>query len=237
MEEIKINIGQNKNNSYIKVNTEDDVELYDIDYEKEIPVTDSNIQIKNKRKSIEQQQNFCYKRIGNTFCFFGDKFGNPKLVIGPHWPMYFCFCGFMSFIFMVLFYSFWELLNPTLKILGVLNFSLFFFSYTFIFLINPGMPTINENSFIGMPREKYKYCNECKIWVSNEKTTEHCFECNVCVEGYDHHCPWTGKCIAKNNIIFFYVFITSILLSFAFFVFALTYAASKYEKKKKKFLI
>ena len=174
MEEIKINIGQNKNNSsYIKVNTEDDTELYDFNYEKELPVTDNNIQVKNNKKAFEQQQSFCYKRIGNTFCFLGDKFGNPKIVIGPHWPMYVCFCGFMSLVFFALFYSFWELLNPLLKILGIINFSIFFFSYTFIFLVNPGMPTINENSFIGMPREKYKYCNECKLWVSNEKTTEH----------------------------------------------------------------
>ena len=83
--------------------------------------------------------------------------------------MYVCFCGFMTLVFFALFYSFWELLNPLLKILGVINFSIFFFSYTFIFLVNPGMPTINENSFIGMPREKYKYCNECKIWVSNKR--------------------------------------------------------------------
>ena len=169
MEEIKINIGQNKNtSSYIKVNTEDDIELYDFNYEKEIPVTNNTIQIKNNKKALEQQQSFCYKRIGNTFCFYGDRYGNPKIVIGPHWPMYVCFCGFMSFIFIILFYSFWELLNPTLKILGVINFAIFFFSYTYIFLVNPGMPTINENSFIGMPREKYKYCNECKLWVSNE---------------------------------------------------------------------
>ena len=151
MEEIKINIGQNKNNSYIKVNTEDDIELYDFNYEKEIPVTNSNNQSKNKIRTIEQQQSFCYKRIGNTFCFLGDKLGNPKLVIGPHWPMYICFCGFMSFIYCILFYSFWELLNPTLKLLGTVNFSIFFFSYTYIFLVNPGLPTINENSFIGLP--------------------------------------------------------------------------------------
>ena len=50
MEDIKINIGQNKNNSYIKVNTDEDVELYDFNYEKEIPVTDNSNQIKNKRR-------------------------------------------------------------------------------------------------------------------------------------------------------------------------------------------
>ena len=27
----------------------------------------------------------------------------------------------------------------------------------------------------------------------------HCPDCNVCVEGYDHHCPWMGICIGKRN--------------------------------------
>ena len=233
MEEIKLNIGQNKNNSYIKVNTEEDVELYDFNYEKELPVTETNNLSQNRIKSINQPQNFFYKKIGNTFCFLGDKMGNPKIIIGPHWPMYICFCSFISFGFSFLFYYTWNMLNPFLKISGVITFLIFFLSYTYIFLANPGMPTINENSFIGKPRDKYKYCNECKIWVSNKKTTEHCFECNICIEGYDHHCPWTGKCIAKRNIYFFYIFITSIIFSFAYFVFSLTYAASKYEKIKK----
>ena len=234
MEEIKINIDKEKNNSYIKVNTEEDIELYDINYEKELPVTDINNQTKSRIRSINQYKHFCYKKIGNTFCFFSDDKGNPKIIIGPHWPMYICFCSFMCFMFFIQFKYIWDKLNLFLKISGVANFLIFFFSYTFIFLANPGMPTINENSFIGKPRDKYKYCNECKIWVSNKKTTEHCFECNICVEGYDHHCPWTGKCIAKNNIYFFYIFISSILFSFVYFVFSLTYAASKYEKYKKK---
>jgi hypothetical protein len=103
---MKLNIGPNKSNSYIKVNTEDDAEFYDFNYEKEMPVTNSNNINKNKGRSIDQQQSFCYKRIGNTFCFCGDKLGNPTLVIGPHWPMYVCFCGFMSFIFIIVFILF-----------------------------------------------------------------------------------------------------------------------------------
>lgn len=34
----------------------------------------------------------------------------------------------------------------------------------------------------------------------------HCPECNVCIEGYDHHCPWVGTCIGKKNFLFFIVF-------------------------------
>ena len=233
MEEVKLTIDKNKNkNSYIKISTEDDIELYDFNYEKELPVTDNNNTMSSAR-SINQQDSFIYKKIGNTFCFLGDKRGNPKIIIGPHWPMYICFSSFMSFLFILLFYSIWNLLNLFLKISGIGTFLMFTFSYTFIFLANPGMPVINENSFIGKPRDKYKYCNECKIWVSNRRSTEHCFECNICVEGYDRHCPWTGKCIGKRNIYCFYIFITSIIFSFIYFVFSLTYAASKYEIHKK----
>lgn len=27
----------------------------------------------------------------------------------------------------------------------------------------------------------------------------HCPDCNVCVEGYDHHCVWMGTCIGRGN--------------------------------------
>lgn len=28
---------------------------------------------------------------------------------------------------------------------------------------------------------------------------QHCPDCNVCIEGYDHHCVWMGTCIGKKN--------------------------------------
>ena len=34
----------------------------------------------------------------------------------------------------------------------------------------------------------------------------HCPECDVCVEGYDHHCPWMGTCIGSRNYTPFLVF-------------------------------
>lgn len=31
--------------------------------------------------------------------------------------------------------------------------------------------------------------------------------------GYDHHCPWTSKCIGKGNLLFFRMFLgTTVLL-------------------------
>ena len=48
-------------------------------------------------------------------------------------------------------------------------------------------------------------CKYCGFRVKPK--TYHCGECNVCVEGYDHHCPWTSKCIGRGNIVRFYVFL------------------------------
>jgi palmitoyltransferase ZDHHC9/14/18 len=38
----------------------------------------------------------------------------------------------------------------------------------------------------------------------------HCYDCDVCVEELDHHCPWTGKCIGKKNLRCFHLFLTSL---------------------------
>lgn len=35
----------------------------------------------------------------------------------------------------------------------------------------------------------------------------HCNDCDVCIEHYDHHCPWTSKCIGGGNLIQFYIFL------------------------------
>ena len=58
------------------------------------------------------------------------------------------------------------------------------------------------------------YCSICGVYKSDK--TEHCEECGVCIKEYDHHCPWTSKCIGKGNILFFYCFISSLLISFIF---------------------
>lgn len=52
--------------------------------------------------------------------------------------------------------------------------------------------------------------------------TFHCKRCNVCVEDHDHHCPWTSKCIGKNNLTRFNVFLTMVptFLIFTFISFA-----------------
>lgn len=40
--------------------------------------------------------------------------------------------------------------------------------------------------------------------------------------GYDHHCPWTSKCIGEGNLKGFYVFVISTMLFFGYLIFAMS---------------
>ncbi|OMJ82377.1 hypothetical protein SteCoe_16913 [Stentor coeruleus] len=55
-------------------------------------------------------------------------------------------------------------------------------------------------------RIKIKYCRTC--WISRPPRTSHCPDCDLCVEKFDHHCPWVGKCIGKCNYTKFLIFLT-----------------------------
>ena len=68
-------------------------------------------------------------------------------------------------------------------------------------------------------------CNICKI--ERPLTASHCYTCNVCVDELDHHCPWTGKCIAKKNLQVFYIFIWSLCFNIIFVIATIIYTVIK----------
>ena len=69
----------------------------------------------------------------------------------------------------------------------------------------------------------FKLCRECMLHHSGDVETVHCFECGVCIENYDHHCPWTGKCIGKYTLWTFYGFVFGTLALFVFLLFGLIF--------------
>lgn len=56
--------------------------------------------------------------------------------------------------------------------------------------------------------------------------THHCDECDVCVEGYDHHCPWVSKCIGARNLTVFKIFLGSTTLFMMYSIVALAIGIS-----------
>ena len=132
---------------------------------------------------------------------------SPRLVIGPHWYCYFIML-FIIYLIVKLITSklfpfipsssvktaFWVLL---LHILIVYTVNLFY---------NPGI-AMDELS----TKDKETFCTKCRKYVSI-KGTAHCDFCGVCIEGFDHHCIWIGKCVGKQNkCIFIYIIFTMVL--------------------------
>lgn len=135
-------------------------------------------------------------RIGNTYCFKFDINQEPKYTIGRNYLrglIIFAFYTVISiaFVIMLCFTIPW-LIFPYLGLVS-LTFLAFFQSY----LLNPGIilksiVNTDDNNLI-------KFCENCQIYVAKESASHHCHECDICIEGYDHHCGVIGKCIGKNN--------------------------------------
>ncbi|RHY24631.1 hypothetical protein DYB28_012356 [Aphanomyces astaci] len=52
--------------------------------------------------------------------------------------------------------------------------------------------------------------------IRRPRNAIHCYECEVCIDGMDHHCPWTGKCIGKKTLYWFYLFLWMICIHMTF---------------------
>jgi palmitoyltransferase len=74
--------------------------------------------------------------------------------------------------------------------------------------ISPGYLKKEPETKLKQLAEKYestKICFNC--FIKRVPRSRHCLICNLCVERFDHHCPWINNCIGARNFAIFYVFL------------------------------
>ena len=167
-----------------------------------------------------------YTKLGNCFCVFLNN--SLFIVVGPHWVFNLCIIPLISMILLgyIVYVVPQMQLYPSIG--GALIMFTCLFSYSITALKDPGIVLRDHlsDSTESAPSNS-TICSRCLI--VQDKTIEHCEDCNLCMKNLDHHCIFTGKCIAQNNLICFYLFLSSI---FGFFIFSLFFVFSLDIKTK-----
>ena len=190
------------------------------------PVNDTDTLYGNSFKkyylnSIRGNNNNIYcnfpKKMGNFYTYFFYQY-EPIIVLGDKkLSLVIIYEFILQFSFYISLYTFIPGVFTYMKYLFIAFYLNCFINHMFIFLLNPGIPSPDHYKKIFMNKKEYKllnkerksmllFCDMCNIIIDAKDGVEHCDECDICINQYDHHCYWTGKCIGKNNIIAFYLF-------------------------------
>ena len=190
-----------------------------ISYQSKQNKIDDTIQI-----DINNQEIFFI--YGRYKIFSYDSKGDPLFLIGPDYTFFIIILiiNLVYFFFLsILLLSFAKFY---IAIIGVILNIIQFGSTIICGIINPGLPK-KELQDISLLNNSNRYvrCNLCFFIIDNSKNYVHCEICQCCCEGYDHHCPWTSKCVGKGNIFYFNTTLT--LVSIVFFYLILAFAFAK----------
>ena len=139
---------------------------------------------------------------------------------------------FILFIFFLFIYVFFIIIFEFpfigIKSIHVLyRFYLIWTSFVWIFIFyflnkSPGIVKQNNKNYLLRLLETdnennidlWYYCIKCQI--KKEIDSRHCFICDKCIKGWDHHCIWLKRCIGNDNKKAFYYLIIIILINSIF---------------------
>ena len=156
-------------------------------------------------------------KLGKSIGVSLDINNDPIIIISPQWPYFILLFLLSNFLFFLInHYTKFNKIN-FLKYLKWPFYFLWTLIYFLVSLKNPGYPKNNLEHLRGS--RAMLYCDKCEIWYKPDSNTIHCNVCDICVEGYNHHCKWFGHCVGKRNIRLFFWFIVISLLFLVYLLF------------------
>ncbi|KAI9910704.1 hypothetical protein PsorP6_010442 [Peronosclerospora sorghi] len=182
----------------------------------------------NKSVQSSSLSHCCCVRYGRThvLCSLSRTYGffPSTCHIGPHWCCMlttYCLALGPAFLF------FADKLHVGSKVALLVSISFSTASLTMVACSDPGV--VFQNALTAGDDETGIVCergkgmqlvinagiaseHKAQCEVQRPFNASHCSDCGVCVVELDHHCPWTGKCVGKRTIVWFYVFLTIISL-------------------------
>ena len=181
------------------------------------------------------------KKLGNLYSFLFIR-NQPLFLIGTK-KLYLViiYQFFLHLSFILIHLNIIHTVFPYMQYLLTIFYLMNFLNHSYIVLLNPGIPSpdnFSKNYLKTIKKEDRKFfqvCEICNIIVDCDDDVRHCTECNICVKKMDHHCYWTGKCIAKNNYLTFQLFTFTTLLYYVWYaiVFVVWYIIKAAKSKHK----
>lgn len=147
---------------------------------------------------------------------FDSETAMPRYILGPHFyifiPTWFISLGLLIFVL----YTVATRASSWLIVLSFFSGINFLFFYAKTGLSLPGIASQPREPLVVDLRSE-RYCVPCRI--IREPGTKHCYYCDVCIYKMDHHCPWIGKCVGRDNLCLFYQFLLSVFFMMVCLIF------------------